>query len=496
MVLCTPRIIKKRSFTMSIKRMIPIMIMFILVMGLAACQANPGEQAVDVQTDEHTADIDQHMDIEHNAPDSEDEVHPQGGAESDEDAGAEFIPPKPVALALEGEALAFAVGDPSAPVQIIEFTDYQCPYCQRYATQTMPALLESLVESGRVFYAIKDLPLDALHPEARSASVAARCAGEQDAYLQMHDAIFAAQSDWSGTGDSAETIFTDLAAGIDLDVHQFSTCMNDGHQAQNVQANIEEAVSLGVTGTPTFFIEGYGASGAQPYEFFEAVVELAENGELDAVIEAQARQAYDAMQAQQAPPQPSAPLEVALEDTYFIGDPEAPVTIVEYTDFQCPYCARHTLETFTQIEENMVKTGKVRYYFKDLPLTSIHPQAMLAAEAARCADDQDQEAYLAMHNLLFAQQNTWSGQANAAELFADFGSEIGLDSERMKTCLDNHKFEDAVQVDLQEAIELGFQGTPAFLVNGQPVVGAQSYGVFEQAVEHFIDTMSQDTSNN
>jgi len=366
----------------------------------------------------------------------------------------------------------------------------------------MPTLIENLVESGRVFYAIKDLPLEAIHPEARSASVAARCGGEQDAYLPMHDAIFAAQADWSGSGDAAQSTFTSLAAELKLDVDAFSTCMSDGQQAQFVQANIDEALSLGVGGTPFFFIDGYGISGAQPIELFEMAVELAENGELDAVIEAQARQAYDAMVAQeaanfqQAPPQPAAPVEVALDDAYTLGDANAPVTIVEYTDFQCPFCARHALQTFTQIEEDFVKTGKVRYVFKDLPLTSIHPQAALAAEAARCAGDQDQATYLAMHNLLFEKQKNWSGQANAAGLFADYAAEIGLDSESLKTCLDNHEFEDAVQADIQEAVQLGFNGTPAFLINGQPLVGAQSFEIFEQAVESLLATASLDTANN
>ena len=499
---------------MSIKRMIPILIFLILAMGLAACQSDTADKAFDVPTFKPTTEIDQSSAGSHNEPEHADEADehnaPEYADEADEHEETaprdgtipEFVPLKPVTLAVEPEAVAFAAGDPDAPIQIIEFTDFQCPYCQRYAMQTMPTLIENLVESGRVFYAIKDLPLEAIHPEARSASVAARCGGKQDAYLPMHDAIFAAQADWSGSGDAAQAILTSLAAELELDVDAFSTCMSDGQQAQFVQANIDEALSLGVGGTPFFFIAGYGISGAQPIELFEMAVELAENGELDDVIEAQARQAYDAMvaqeaaNAQQAPPQPSAPAQVALDNAYAIGDPDAPVTIIEYTDFQCPFCTRHALQTFTQIEEDFVKTGKVRYVFKDLPLASIHPQAILAAEAARCAGDQDQKTYLAMHNLLFEKQKNWSGQANAADLFADFAAEIGLESESLKTCLDNHEFEDAVQADMQEAMELGFSGTPAFLINGQPIVGAQSFEIFEQAVESILTTASLDTANN
>ena len=443
---------------MFMKRIIPILLLLALVLSLAACQSNTAEEAVNVPADAVT-ETEQTAEGETAAVAKEQPAEPvaQNAAEPTEAAIPEFVPPEPVTLATDAGAVAFAMGDADAPVQIVEFTDYGCPFCQSYALETMPALMENLVESGRVFYAIKDLPLDALHPEARSASVAARCAGEQDAYLPMHDALFAAQADWSGTGDGANAVLADLAAGLDLDAGAFDTCMADGRQAEKVQANVEEALALGVNGTPFFFLDGYGLSGAQPYELFEMAVGLAENGELDAVIEAQAREYYDAMVAQaeamarQAASQAAAPpVEVSLENAYSIGDPNAPVTIVEYTDLQCPYCARHALQTFTQIEENLVETGKVQYVFKDLPLTSIHPQAMLAAEASRCAGAQDtgQGAYVAMHTMLFENQEAWSGQASAADLFAGYAAEIGLDSESFAACLENHETAAAVQADM------------------------------------------------
>jgi protein-disulfide isomerase len=253
-----------------------------------------------------------------------------------------------------------------------------------------------------------------------------------------------------------------------------------------VQANVDEAMALGINGTPFFFLDGYGLSGAQPYELFEAAVELAENDELDDVIEAQAREYYDAMvaQAEAMARQAAEPVEVSLENAHVIGDADAPVTIVEYTDFQCPYCARHALETFPQIEEDLVETGKVRYVFKDLPLISIHPQAMLAAEASQCAGAQD--GYLAMHTKLFEEQETWSGQADAAELFAGYAAEIGLDGETFTSCLENHETVDAVQADMEEAISAGITGTPAFLINGRLVSGGMPFEAFEQAVEAAI----------
>jgi protein-disulfide isomerase len=317
----------------------------------------------------------------------------------------------------------------------------------------------------------------------------------------MHDAIFEAQAQWSGAG--AEAIFAGLATDLELDAHTFSDCMADGDQAEGVQANVEEALSLGVTGKPVFFIDGYGVTGAQPFEMFEMAVELAEIGELDDVVEAQARQAYEAMlaqqaAAQQAATQPPALFEVSVDNAHAIGDPDAPVTIVEYTDFQCPFCARHALETFPQIEKELVETGKVHYVFKDLPLTSIHPQAMLAAEAARCAGDQDmgQDGFVAMHQTLFENQKAWSGQADAANLFAGYAAEVGLDSDAFSTRLENHDFEAAAEADMQEATGVGINGTPAFVVNGHVVSGAIPFEVFEGAVESLIAEAGAGAANN
>ena len=125
---------------------------------------------------------------------------------------------------------------------------------------------------------------------------------------------------------------------------------------------------------------------------------------------------------------------------------------------------------------------------KDLPLTSIHPQAMLAAEASRCAGAQEagEEAYMAMHTKLFEEQEAWSGRANAAELFAGYATEIGLDGERFAACLENHETAAAVEADMEEALSAGITGTPAFLVNGRLVSGALPFEAFEQAVESAI----------
>ena len=388
-----------------------------------------------------------------------------------------FVAPTPAAIVFADHA--GVLGNDSAPVTIVEFTDYQCPYCQRHNQETMPQLLEQLVASGRVRYVLKDFPLDSIHPDARQAAVAARCAGEQDLYWEMHDALFANQQQWAGLGAGASTVFTNLAISVGADSSSFEQCLSSGRHDDIIEDNLQEGVRLGVRGTPAFFIDGFPVNGAQPYELFEYAVALAEEGTLADAYKPQEQQ------QQQQPEPPQEPVEVSTETAVFaIGNPDAPVEIIEYTDFQCPFCQRHFLQTFPQIKAQYIDTGQVRYVFKDLPLTTIHPQAFLAAEAARCAADQG--AYLEMHNLLFTTQGEWSGSSAAATMFTDYASQLGLDSDTFSACLTNHAQETAVQADMDEAIGFGISGTPAFFVNGNFVNGAQPFSVFSQVIDKML----------
>lgn len=400
---------------------------------------------------------------------------------SDNDGDAPAAGPTPVTVA---DDYAAAIGDPDAPVTIVEYTDYQCPFCSRYSSQTLPRIMSEMVESGRVYYIVKDLPLEAIHPDAFAASVAARCAGDQDGYWAMHDALFANQGAWSNQGANRPTVFTNLASQIGLDTEEFAACLESGEHEEAVQANLDEAFGLGLSGTPAFYINGYPVRGAQPFDLFEYAVGLAEEGTLQDAYSQDGGQGQGQAQATAPPPQANEPVDVPIDNAVFaVGDPDAPVVIVEYTDFQCPFCSRHFQQTFPQLLADYVDSGQVYYVFKDFPLTSIHPQAVLAAEAARCANDQD--SYLAMHDMLFARQGQWNGQENAVELFVGYAETLGLDTEEFQTCMDEHKYEADVLADLEEGAQLGVRGTPAFFINGYFVNGAQPYSIFEQAIQEF-----------
>jgi protein-disulfide isomerase len=387
---------------------------------------------------------------------------------------------EPVPVALSDEVAA-TLGNPDAKVVIVEFTDYQCPFCARHATQTLPALKQEWVDSGRAFYILKDLPLDSIHAQARRASVAARCAGEQDNYWGMHDLLFRRQGEWSGSAD-ADTLFTGFATALALDTAAFGSCLASGKYDAAIEANVQEAFSLGISGTPFYIVQGFPViSGAQPLDVFNQVLTLAEDDELvTAIMEAQRRQ-LEAQAAQAAqPPAPTGPVDVPIDNAFYVGDPDAPVVIVEYSSLQCSFCARHYTQTYKLLRQNFIETGVVRYVFKDFPLINSQPQSLPAAHAARCAGEQGQ--YADMHGLLLENQRAWSGQSTFMALFSGYAAQLNLDTAAFADCMESNRHEAAIQADIAEGSRLGVRGTPAFFINGNFVSGAQPYDVFAEAI--------------
>lgn len=179
---------------------------------------------------------------------------------------------------------------------------------------------------------------------------------------------------------------------------------------------------------------------------------------------------------------PVGPIEVDVENEPTIGDDNAPVTIVEFTEYQCPFCKRYVDETFSQIKENYIDTGKVKYVIRDFPLP-FHGNAQKASEAANCADDQGK--YWEYHEKLFAEQETWSekGSDEAIAAFKDYAKNLGLETVEFGKCLDEDAYKDEIDQDLADGQNYGVSGTPSFFINGYLLVGAQPYEAFEQMIE-------------
>lgn len=182
------------------------------------------------------------------------------------------------------------------------------------------------------------------------------------------------------------------------------------------------------------------------------------------------------------------PLEVGEGSGIAKGDDDAPVTIVEFSDYQCPFCKRFAEETLPGITEKYIDTGRVRLVFRDLPLGN-HPRAIPAANAARCAMDQEgMDAYWQYHDLLFANQ-----RALEDDDLRSYASEIeGLDLDEFATCLEENRFGEEIQADLMAAGQVGISGTPAFVINGKLVSGAQPLPVFEQVINEALEELGEE----
>lgn len=165
-----------------------------------------------------------------------------------------------------------------------------------------------------------------------------------------------------------------------------------------------------------------------------------------------------------------------------LGSSDAPVTIVEYSDYQCPYCSRFHSGAYQGLVSEYISTGKVKLIFKDFPL-SFHPQAQKASEAANCTLEQDTMKYWQMHDMLFTRNAEWAGKENASEIFKSFASDLGLDKGDFETCLDSGKYADEVTQDIAEGRIDSVSGTPSFLINGQQIVGAQPFEAFKKIIE-------------
>ena len=164
------------------------------------------------------------------------------------------------------------IGPEDAPITIVEFSDYECPYCQQWHTEVFDRLMLAYPEQVRLVY--RDFPITSIHPNAMPAAVAANCALEQDMFWDYHDKLFRME-----LGLSTDA-YQEYASQLDLDVEEFVECLDSGRYEEEVQADFDFAANLGVRSTPTFFVNGIAVVGAQPFEVFQQVIEQELAGEI------------------------------------------------------------------------------------------------------------------------------------------------------------------------------------------------------------------------
>jgi len=368
-----------------------------------------------------------------------------------------------------------AIGDVRAPVTIVAFTDYQCPYCSR-AEATLTQLRQAYGSDVRLVVAEAPLPM---HERARPAALAALAASEQGAFDLMRAKLFAGPLD--------DAAIDRAASDLGLDMRRFEIDRT-GEAAAALARSQALAEHLGVHGTPSFFINGRRLVGAQPIEQFRAIIDE-RLGAARALVQSGVRPqdvygqtvATGADRVEEpaddhgpgcggdgeckggdggdAPAIGDAIEKVPTDGASARGPSSAPITIVEFADYECPFCARAE-STVHAIEHTHL--GDVRFVFKNLPLP-FHTHARLMAKAAVAADAQGH--FWEMHDRLY----TLSGPVDRAAL--DRAAQaLGLDVARFDRDLDDASLDARIDADQADAKALGV------------IVGAQPATVFEQAI--------------
>jgi protein-disulfide isomerase len=352
-------------------------------------------------------------------------------------------------------------GPQDAKVTIIEFSDFQCPFCKK-VQPTIEKILEKYPND--VKHVFKQHPL-AFHKDAPLASEASLAAGEQGMFWDMHGIIFENQKKLK------EDDLLRYAKEIGLDVEQFKADLRDHRYKPQVDRETQQAVKIGATGTPAFFVNGRYLSGAKPLNSFVKVIDEELSGKVihskwgknvKEGKEKKKRKADD----------PNKIYNIPVGDSPFKGPKDAPITVVVFNDFQCPFSKR-SQSTTKQLMD--AYPNQIKLAFKNFPL-GFHKQAMIAAEAAMAAGAQGK--FWEMHDKIFANQK----QINIDTL-KGYAKELNLDMSAFNNDIDSHKYKKVIDADMKLARGAGVRGTPTFFINGKKLVGAKPLTAFQEVID-------------
>jgi protein-disulfide isomerase len=369
-------------------------------------------------------------------------------------------------------------GAKATKVTMVEFSDFQCPFCKR-AEPTVKQIIGKYGKDLALVWMNQPLPF---HEHAMDAATAFQAAALQspDKAWALHDKMY------ENNTALARTDIEKYAGEVGLNVARLKKDWDDPKIKADVAEDQKIAGQVGANGTPTFYINGRELVGAQEASAFEAIIDdeikkadvlLKKGTPLKDVYGKLMEQAANApapapAPSGDAPAAPEAKVDVKLGDAPVKGPASAPVTLVAFSDFQCPFCSR-AVPTLRQLEDDY--KGKLRIAFKQLPLP-FHDKAHLAAEAALAANEQGK--FWPYHDKLFANQ-----QALDRPSLEKYAEEIGLNMAKFRAALDGGRYKDKVDQDAKEGAAVGATGTPTFFINGTRLVGAQPVDKFKAVID-------------
>jgi protein-disulfide isomerase len=374
-------------------------------------------------------------------------------------------------------------GPSDAPVTIVAFSDFECPFCSR-VVPTLEQIEKDYGNKVRVVWRNQPLPFHQSAMPAAQAAMEAFAQGKSPKFWEMHNKLFA--NNKALTRPDLEKYATELG----LDVAKFKTALDTNKHDAEIKADMELGNNVGARGTPSFFINGRSLRGAQPVEKFKELIDdelkrvdklKAKKVPANAVYATLMANAKDKAEAAPAQPAAAAPddktvfkVPVGANDPVK-GPSDALVTVVIFSDYQCPFCSRvePTLSALS------AKYGNdVRFVWKDNPLP-FHQDATPAAVLAREAYTQGKDKkFWEAHDLLFKNQSALS----RADL-EGYGKQLGLNDKKVKAALDENPYKAKIEEDQALARNLGASGTPSFFINGRSLRGAQPQPAFEKLID-------------
>lgn len=356
-------------------------------------------------------------------------------------------------------------GPKDAKVTIIEFSDYQCPFSKK-VQPTIEEVLEKYPQKVKHVY--KQHPLS-FHKDAPLASEASLAARAQGMFWEMHDIIFENQKRLK------EENLLEYATELGLDREQFEADLRDHKFKEQVDREIQQAVTVGATGTPAFFVNGRFLSGAKPLGSFVKVIDEELNGkEIPSRWGKNVREERKKKKKKRKKEEdPNKIYSVPVGDSPYKGAKDAPITVVVFQDFQCPFSKR-SQNTIKQLSETY--QDKIKLVFKNFPL-KFHKEAELAAEAALAAGEQGK--FWEMHDKMFASQKQL--KIDNLKIYAQG---LNLDMKKFNEDLESHRYKKAVDEDKRLAAKVGVRGTPTFFINGKKLVGAKPLAEFQKVIDN------------
>jgi protein-disulfide isomerase len=359
-----------------------------------------------------------------------------------------------------------SIGPADAKVTVLEYYDYQCPFCVRVAG-TLEQLAQQYPKDVRVVFKMHPLPM---HSNAMIAAQAALAAQAQGKFLDMHKKLFENSSQLS------RDKVLELAKGLGLDADRFTKDLDSDAVKTRIAAESKEAEGIGANGTPAAFVNGRYVSGAKPLEFFKDMVDeelkWAKDGNRPTFKTAKNVSETMPPSTAKAGLDPNKVYAIPVANAPVMGASKPKVTLIHYYDYQCPFCVR-VHPTLDQLLKDYPNDLEIAYKQHPLPF---HQFAMPASEAALAAKAQGK--FPEMHEKLMAMNSQPS-----RDKLLEAAKAIGMDVDRFTKDLDNHTYKAEIDAMTKEAMDVGATGTPASFINGRYLSGAQPVEAFKQIID-------------